>query len=129
MLCCTFNFTKFNVFFIFFKTSFETCKSYRIMFSFQVFEFFLLCSCYRLFNSIMLIENTLQMITIIMLPNTSLTLHNYHFYFFCVVKPFNIYSIINFQVYSTSINIIAMVYITYPELINQKLSLCPCSVE
>ena len=43
------------------------------------------------------------------LSNTFFTSHNYHL--ICVVRPFKIYSLRNFQVYDTLLTIITMLYI------------------
>ena len=56
-----------------------------------------------------------KMITTIVLGNTSVTLPNYHFFF--VVRTFKIYSVSNFQVYSTILLfIITMLYLRSSEL-------------
>ena len=57
------------------------------------------------------------MITTVVLVYTSITSHNYHFFF--VVTIFKIYSLINFQIYNTVLKyIITILYISSPELIH-----------
>ena len=58
-----------------------------------------------------------KIITTIVLANTSIMSHNYHFFF--VVRTFKIYSLSNFQVYSiVLLPIITMLYIRSPEIIH-----------
>ena len=57
------------------------------------------------------------MITTIVLANTSIPSHSYHF--FCVVRTLKIYSLSNFQVYdAVLLTIITMVYIRSPEIVH-----------
>ena len=59
-----------------------------------------------------------KMITTVVLVNTSVTLSNYPFFF--LVRTFKIYSVSNFQAYSTILLfIITMLYVRSSELILQ----------